>query len=107
MQGGGVVCCGHMTCPLVCCVVMWCGRPSCGVVGCHVVWCGEVGYRAIGLRVWLVEGCWLLGRLGCLAAWVVCWVFGWLGHAVWCVHPVVLGAVCCCVLCDVMSVGTM
>ena len=22
---GGVVCCGHMTCPVVCCVFMWCG----------------------------------------------------------------------------------
>ena len=25
----------------------------------------------------------------------------------WCVHPVVLGAVRCCVLCDVMFVDTM
>ena len=54
---------------------------------CDVVWC------AIGLSVWLVEGCvGLLGTLGCLVAWVVCWVFGWLGHVVWCVHPMVLGA---------------
>ena len=85
---------------------MWCGRVSCGVVWCHVVWCGGVGHRAIGLPVWLVEGC-----VGCLAGGLFgslgCWVFGWVGHAVWCVHTVVLGAVCCCVLCDVMSVCTM
>ena len=72
---------------------MWCGLVSCGVVSC-----GVVGYRAIGLPIWLVEGCWLLGTLGCLEAWVVCWVFGWLGHVVWCVHPRVLY--------DVVSVGT-
>ena len=50
--------------------------------------------------------CWLLGRLGCLAAWVICWVFSRLGHAVWCLHLVVFGAVCRCMLCDVMSMGT-
>ena len=33
-------------------------------------------------------------------------MFGWLGHDVWCVHPVLCGAVCRCMLCDVMSVGT-
>ena len=45
---------------------MWCGRVSPGVVWCHVVWYGAVGYRAIGLPVWLVEGC-----VGCLAGRVV------------------------------------
>ena len=51
--------------------------------------------------------CWLLGRLGCLAAWVICWVFGLLGHAVWCLHPVVCGVACCCMLCMyVTSVDT-
>ena len=80
---------------------MWCGRVSCGVVWCHVVWCGVVGHRAIGLPVRLVEWC-----AGCLAAWVICWVFGWLGHDVWCLHPVVCGAVCRFMLCDVMSVAT-
>ena len=46
---------------------------------------------------------WQVGLFGSLG----CWVFGWVGHAVWCVHPVVLGAVCCCVLCDVMFVVTI
>ena len=78
---------------------MWCGRVSCGVVWCHVVWCGVVGYRAIGLPVLLVEGC-----VGCLAGGIV-WQLGLWG--VCCAHPVLLGAVCCCVLFDVMSVGTM
>ena len=41
--------------------------------------------------------CWLLGTLGCLAASVICWVFGRLRYAVWCLHPVVCGVVCCCV----------
>ena len=50
--------------------------------------------------------CWLLGKLGYLAASVVSWVFSRLRHAVWFLHPVVCGAICCCVLCDVMSVST-
>ena len=49
---------------------------------------------------------WLPGRPGCSAVWVICWVFGWLGHVVWCLHPVVFGAVCHCMLCNVMSGGT-
>ena len=72
-RGGGVVCCGHMTCPAVCYVVIWCGRVSCGVVWCHVVWCGAVGYRAIRLPVWFVE------CVGVLVAWQV-GLFGSLGY---------------------------
>ena len=60
-------------------IVMWCGQVSCGVVWCQVVWCGVMRYRAIGLSVWLVEGC-----VGCLAGGVV-WQLGllgvWLGGA--------------------------
>ena len=60
-------------------IVICCGRVSCGVVSSYVVRCGVVGYRAIGLPVWLVEGCvgflagwvvWQLGLcVGCLASW--------------------------------------
>ena len=50
--------------------------------------------------------CWLLGRLSCLALRVIYCVFSWLGHVVSCLHLVVCGALCCCMLCDVMSVGT-
>ena len=45
--------------------------------------------------------CWLLGRWGCLAAWVICWVFSRWRHAVWCLHPVVCAVAFCCMLCDV------
>ena len=38
-----------------------------------MVWCGVVGYGAIGLPVWFVEGC-----VGCLAGGVV-WQLGLLG----------------------------
>ena len=104
--GGSVLWSYDVPCGVLCCHVVWSGVMWCGLVSCGVVWCGGVS----GNRVACVGGsrvCWLLGTWGCLAAWVVCWVFGWVGHVVWCVHPVVLGAVCCCVLCDVMSVGTM
>ena len=50
--------------------------------------------------------CWLLGRLGCLAASAICWVFSRLGHAVRCLRLVVRAVVCCCMLCDVTYVGT-
>ena len=50
--------------------------------------------------------CWLLGRWGCLAASVICWVFSRLRHAVWCLHPVVCAVAFCCMLCDVTSVST-
>ena len=79
---------------------MWCGLVSCGVV-----WCGGVSCDRVACLVGCMV-CWLLGRLGCLAVWDICWVFGWSGHTVWCLHLVVFGAVCRCMLCDVMSLGT-
>ena len=43
---------------------------SCGLVLRGDAWCGVVGYRAIGLPVWLVDWC-----VACLAGWVV-WQLG-------------------------------
>ena len=40
--------------------------------------------------------CWLLGTLGCLEAWVICWVFCRLGHAVWYLHYAVVCSVMSC-----------
>ena len=40
--------------------------------------------------------CWLLVKLGCLAACFICWVFSRSGHVVWCLHPVVCGAIFLC-----------
>ena len=50
--------------------------------------------------------CWLLGKLGCLAASVICWVFSRLRHVVRCLHPLVCAVAFCCMLCDVTSVST-
>ena len=46
-----------------------CGVLCCNVVWAGVMWCGVVGYRAIGLAVWLVE--WFVGYL---FAMVCCYV---------------------------------
>ena len=64
--------------------MFWSHDVRCGVPCFHVVW-----------LVWLVEWC-----VGCLAGWVV-WQ---LGLFVGCLAG--WGALCCCMLCDVMSVGT-
>ena len=75
--------------------MLWSHDVPCGALCFHVVW-------FVGLVEWCV---------GCLAGWVVWQLRLFVGclrlrHAVWCLHPVVCGAVCCCVLCDVMSVST-
>ena len=92
--------CGVLCCHVVLSGVMWCGLVSFGVVWCGGVSCDRVAC-VVGRMV-----CWLFGRLGCSAAWVICWVFGWLELAVWCLLPSVCTVVCCCMLCDVMFVGT-
>ena len=45
--------------------------------------------------------CWLPGKLGCLAAWVICFAVEPVGACC-----VVCAVVCCCMCCDVMSLGT-
>ena len=75
-------------------------------VSCGVVWCGVVGYRAIWLPIWLVEWC-----VGCLARWVF-WPLGLFVGCLACwgmlcgVCTLWYAVVCCCMLCDVMCVGT-
>ena len=104
----GVLWCAVLPCGLLQCVI---GLVCCTVWGGSVLWshdvrCGVLCFHVVWL-VWFVEWC-----VGCLARWIVwplglfCWVFSWLGHVVWCLHPVVCAAVCCCMLCDVMCVGT-
>ena len=55
--GGGVVCCGHMTCVVVCYVFMWCGWSGL-LNGMLVAWqvglFGRLGYL---LGVWPVGAC--------------------------------------------------
>ena len=91
--GGGSVLLSHdVPCGVLCCHVVRSGVMCCGLVSCRVVWCGGVSCDRAAFLVGSMV-CWLLGRLGCLAAWVIfgCLTAGWgTLYAVctlWCLVP--------------------